>query len=268
MSRFGFFASVLFASALSGSCAPSINVPPAPDVQPALTAFERPTADVGAAIMSASEAEIMQLEADIRSSTLLEELLELVQSVREGIAENTDEDGNLVVDGQSFESPNGLITINRVCRGHDPESGVVDPDMNGTIQLFMPLTDGMVGPQVWGTADACLYEVLGEELGYDGDVSLHFGELIDELTDLRNETITFVIDGVLQIEDRRVPLLQSFRITADERLEILFDGTDLGTFIYFFEAERFPQGIRDATGTFGCILEDRTCDKGSDGFSW
>lgn len=268
VSRHGRFAVLVFACVALWSCAPSIDVPPPPDVQPFLEGFASPTADVGASVMSAADAEIGQLEADIQGSTLLQEFLELVQGIREAVAENTDEDGNLVIDGTSYESPNGLITINRVCRGHDPTSDVVDPEINGTIQLFMPLTDGMVGPEVWGTATACLYEVGGENLSYDGDVTLHFGGLIDEVVDLRNETITFVIDGVLGFGNREIALLQSFRITAEERLEILLQVADVGTFVYFFEVDRLAQGIRDATGTFDCLLEDRTCDKDPGGFSW
>ena len=189
--------------------------------------------------------------------------------------------------GVIVPSPTGAIRINYICPGWDEQQfddGYDDsPDSaNGSIDLFATIDSGGIGRVVWGSADKCLYLVPNEgddceaagcsEASYDGGVALDLGpDWVSE--DISELPVTFVVEGNIGFDGDDSRINQSFRVVlADESgLVILVDIGDPAleeTFNYIF-AET-GQAIRDATGLFGCSLEDSRCfdEDGTTLFSW
>lgn len=272
MVRLLFLTPILFLCAAGWSCAPSLNVPPPPDIEPVLAAYENPTANVRGEVMTATAAGIEEARSQIDDSEFYNEILDVIIDVQEGLDGATDEDGNLTVNGVEFPNPNGAVTIDYICEGWD--ENVVDPDRaNGTLQLTMTLGDGKIGPVVWGGVDNCQYlTAIGNETFesfYDGDVSVSFGDFVSTSQSLPElEKITFIANGTIGFAGGESRIDQSFRVANTGRLDILVEADRAQTFIYFFEADRLAQGINDATGVFACSLEERECENESDRFSW
>ena len=266
----------------SSSCAPTLDVPPAPDVRPVLFAYENPTAVVGSAIMAAVADEIAEIAAEVENSEFFEELMRVIIEVQKEIDDATDANGNLELGGVLFPSPNGAVQITFVCEGWDETQSGFDR-ANGAMELNMTLAGGTIGPVVWGEIDACQYPV---EIGldrfdasYDGDVAVYLGELVSPGQDLYELPITFITSGTIGFDGDDFRLKQSFRVVfrVEEpsgdvgiaRLEILVQVNDTETFVYFLETDSLAQGIRDATGAFGCSLEERQCfNESGPLFSW
>jgi hypothetical protein len=186
-------------------------------------------------------------------------------------------DGGQCDGGVTVPSPTGAIRINYICPGWDErqfDDGYDEsPDStNGSIDLFMTLDSGGIGRVVWGTAAECLYLVPTEgedaceaagcsEASYDGRIALDLGpDWVSE--DIRELPVTFVVDGDIGFEGDTFRINQSFRVVlaVELGLVILVDIGDPAlseTFNYIFAAD--AQGIRDASGTFGCSLEESFC---------
>ncbi|MBT8467727.1 MAG: hypothetical protein KJN97_03165 [Deltaproteobacteria bacterium] len=180
--------------------------------------------------------------------------------------------------GVTVPSPTGAIQVNYVCPGWDQEQfddGYDDsPDAaNGSIDLFMTLDSAGLGRVVWGTATQCRYLVPNEgenceasgcsEASYDGAVSLDLGpNWVD--ANIEQIPVTFVVEGTIGFDRDPFRINQSFRVilAVESGLEILIDIGDPAlteTFNYFFIFEGLGQGIRDATGVFGCSLQESEC---------
>lgn len=177
--------------------------------------------------------------------------------------------------GVTLPSPTGAFRINYICPGldvtqFDPDYEA-DPDSaNGSIELFMTLDGGGIGRVVWGTAKQCLYLVPLEgddceagcsEASFDGGVALDLGEdWVNE--DIESLPVTFVVEGTIGLDGDDFRINQSFRVilAVESGLDILVDIGDPAlteTFNYIFAGDL--QGVRDATGFFGCSLEDSQC---------
>ncbi len=189
--------------------------------------------------------------------------------------------------GVTLPSPTGSIQVNFICPGWDErqfdEGYDAEPDSaNGSIDLFMTLDSGGIGRVVWGTADRCLYlvpiggdncEAAGcSEALYDGGVALDLGMDVPPGQDIDQLPVTFVLEGTLGFDGGEFRINQSFRVilAVASGLEILVDLADPAlseTFNYFFLGTE--QSIRDATGVFGCSLEESRCfDESGTLFSW
>lgn len=254
------------------SCVPSIDIPPSPDLGPVLAAFDDPTADVRVEIMSEYGDIIAQVDQELTVSNLARQFLDIIDSVRAAIDGATDDEGNLSVGGVVAPAPDGLVTIQHVCTGWDPTQAEPDEATNGSIELQMPIVGGRLGPIVWGVAAQCLYlvNVGGQQIqaSYDGDIAVHFGDLIDSSQELRKLTTTFLVEGSLGLAGAIRPITQSFRVREGGGVEILVELADAETFVYFLGLDQVIEGIRDRTGTFACSLEERECAKDSEPFSW
>ena len=139
---------------------------------------------------------------------------------------------------------------------------------NGTIKLTMTLDSAGIGRVVWGTADNCLYLVPtdGEnfQASYDGGVALDLGDPVSPGEDITKLIVTFLMEGDIGFEKDTYRINQSFRVVLalESALEILVDVGEPAleeTFNYFFFFEGLSQGIHDATGVFGCSLEESQC---------
>jgi hypothetical protein len=337
-----FLAVVALCAPLS-SCGPSIDVPPAPDLQPVLQAYENPTAVVDGVIMGEVADEIEEAAQEIEDSEIFEEILNVIIDIQEELdnatamicngggnngstctddadcpggtcgsdlvlggvcsggtndggdcAENTDCPGDpdagiasgTCNGGVTVPSPTGIIRVNYICPGWDErqfDDGYDDsPDSaNGSLDLFMTLDSGGIGRVVWGTATQCLYLVPIEgdnceaagcsEASYDGGVALDLGpNWVSE--DVEQLPVTFVIEGDIGADGDGFRINQSFRVilAVESGLELLVDIGDPAlseTFNYIFVAD--AQAIRDATGLFGCSLEESRCfDESGTLFSW
>ena len=197
---------------------------------------------------------------------------------------NADEDcfddgdcpGGSCVGGVTLPSPTGAFRIDYICPGwderqFDPEYDS-DPDSaNGSIDLNMTLDSKGIGQVAWGEAKNCLYllpnagddcEAAGCTQGsYDGGIALDLGP--DWLgREIEQLPVTFVVEGNIGLDGDDFRINQSFRLilAVESALEILVDIGDPAlteTFNYFFAAD--AQAIRDATGLFGCSLEESQC---------
>ena len=249
---------LMFAGVL-GSCN-SLDVPPAPNLQPVLEAYANPTAVVGSVIMSEVADEIAQAAEEIEDSKIFEEILEVIIDIQEELDQSTNEDGDLVLDatcsggsnagsacaadgdcpegkcegGVTLPSPTGVIQVNYICPGWDErqfEPGYdADPDpANGTMNLTMTLDSAGIGRVVWGTATTCRYLVPGEgesfEASYDGGVAVDLGDTVPTGEDIAELLVTFVLEGNIGFDGDDFRIKQSFRvILADsEGLEILVE---------------------------------------------
>jgi len=188
--------------------------------------------------------------------------------------------------GVVLPSPTGAVNVSYVCPGWDERQFDEDYDdspdpANGAIDLFLTVVHGDIGAVVWGTADECQYLVPIEgdscdaagcfRESYDGGIALDLGpSWVSE--DISELPVTFILEGNIGFEGDDFRINQSFRVVlADESfLEILVDIGDPAlseTFNYIIAAD--GQGIRDATGVFGCSLEERRCfDESGILFSW
>ena len=81
MKRLSWLTTLMFAGVL-GSCN-SLDVPPAPNLQPVLEAYANPTAVVGSVIMSEVADEIAQAAEEIEDSKIFEEILEVIIDIQE-----------------------------------------------------------------------------------------------------------------------------------------------------------------------------------------
>ena len=255
----------------------SLDLPPAPDVQPILDAFAKPTATVTGPIMEAGADEIAQGHDDIEDSDFYNEILNVIIDVQAEIDAATDENGNLDIGGGvTFPTPNGGVTVNFICQGWDVPIPTVPDPANGTMKLTMRLASGTIAPLIWGTIDDCRFPVeigpLRSEDSYDGKIAVHLGTFVSSSHNLYELPITFISDGTVGIDGHEVRIKQSFRVTFKvddegnvvlERLAILVELDETQSFVYFFQGD-LTQGIRDASGTFACNLEERQCT----GFSW
>ena len=173
----------------------SLNIPPAPDLQPVLNAYENPSAVVDGEIMGEVADEIAKAAEEIDDSEIFEEILDVIIEVQQELEMNTNENGELVLNGTcvgganegsacvddsdctdgtdgtcgglTLPSPNGGVQVNFICDGWDERQ--FDPDYeadpdpaNGKIELTMTLDGGGIGRVVWGTAANCRYLVPGE----------------------------------------------------------------------------------------------------------
>ena len=187
--------------------------------------------------------------------------------------DDTDCPGGECGGGVVVPTPNGQIQVNYICPGWDVRQ--FDPDYeaepdaaNGRINLTMTLDSGGIGRVVWGTADNCLYLVPtdGEnfQASYDGGVALDLGDPVSPGEDITKLIVTFLMEGDIGFDGGTYRINQSFRVVLalESALEILVDVGEPAlaeTFNYFFFFEGLGQGIRDATGVFGCSLEESQC---------
>ena len=139
--------------AFAASCAPTLDLPPPPDVEPGLQAFRNPTAEVTADIMQTVADVIEETRDDIEASEFFREVFDLVVDVQEEL-ENATENGNLDIGGGvAFPSPNGGVSVDFTCPGWD---NAADPDpADGSIFLTLTLAGGSIGPLVWGEVVEC-----------------------------------------------------------------------------------------------------------------
>ena len=201
--------------------------------------------------------------------------------------DDTDCPGGTCGGGVVIPTPNGQVNVNYTCPGWD--EGQFDPDYEaepdpptGTINLTMTLGSGGIGRVVWGTADNCRYLVPIEggnceaagcyQSSYDGGVALDLGDPVSPGEDITKLIVTFLMEGDIGFDGGTYRINQSFRVTLENTaaLVILVDLADPAlseTFNYIFGE---TQAIRDATGVFGCSLEESRCfDRdGNTLFSW
>ena len=180
--------------------------------------------------------------------------------------------------GVTLPNPTGAFRVNYICPGWDEQQfddGYDDsPDSakSGSVELFATIDSGGIGRVVWGTADQCRYLVPNQgddceaagcsEASFDGGVALDLGD--DWVGgDVSQLLVTFVVDGDIRVDETDFDdINQSFRaiLAVESGLEIL---VDIGavplekTFNYIFAAD--AQLIRDATGVFGCSLQESFC---------
>ena len=256
------------------SCAETLDVPAAPELDDVITAFANPTAEVNSAVMAGVGDELLALREQLEDSPVIEQILGVIVNVQAELDQNTDQDGNLVVPGLgTFPDPNAVIEINHNCPGWDPSAADDNAETSGSVRLNMVLELGNILPVVWGEAEQCQFlATIGDralQSSYDGEVAVQFGQRpVSTDESLRDLVITFVLSGTLGAEDRELGIRRSFQLGAQGDLEILWELEDGTSFVYLFNRKPLAQGIRDANGTYACSLEERECTLPSGSFSW
>jgi hypothetical protein len=260
------------------SCAETLDIPVAPDLDDVVVAYASPTAEISEAVMEAVGDELLELRERLEQSQVFEEILDVIVSVQLELDANTDENGNLSVPGLgAFPEPNAVIEITHNCAGWDRNAAEGAAETSGSIRLTMLLDTGDIRPEVWGDATQCEFlAALGAtavQTSYDGEVAVHFGEEpVPTGERLRDLVITFALTGTLRVAGKEVPIDQSFRLRGEGDLEILWELDGGTSFVYLFNLETLRQGIRDAncTGDEGCScsLEERECTLPSGTIFW
>jgi hypothetical protein len=272
------------------SCAPELNLEPAPDIRGELVAFNTPDAVVVEEIMRTVGDQLMDTRDDIKDSSLYEEILDVVVEVQENLY---NEEGEIDLGGVTFDSPNGGVRVNFICDGwDDPPPEEPDPD-NGRINLNMRLTGGAIAPLVWGSVEECRFPLqLGDtrvDAVYRGEIAVFFadgetieGKALNSDEDPYTLEVYFLAEGSFDLgEELRVPIREFFSVTFSEldgqiyldQLEILFELEDGTTFVYGVSFDAIGaisgQTIVDSTGELLCSLEERFCTSEESGtFSW
>ena len=128
------FLAVIALSAPLSSCAPSLNVPPAPDLEPVLQAYANPTAIVTSEIMAAVADEIAKAAEEIEDSEILDEILDVITDVQQELENATamtcqggSMDGRTCNDdedcqGGTCTGPTVLV-LGGICNGGSNEGG-------------------------------------------------------------------------------------------------------------------------------------------------
>lgn len=185
--------------------------------------------------------------------------------------------------GATLPTPTGVVRVNYICPGWDERQ--FDPDYeadpdpeDGTINLTMTLDGAGIGRVVWGSASTCRYLVGDQnesfQASYDGGVAVDLGDdTVPTDADIAELLVTFVMEGNIGFDGEDFRINQSFRVilAAESGLELLVDLADPAlseTFNYIFAGSR--QILQDATGAFGCSLEESRCfnENGDTLFSW
>jgi len=260
------------------SCADELDIPPAPDFDDVLVAYTNPTAEISEAVMASVGDQLLELREQFLNSEIFDEILDVIVRVQVDLHENTDESGNLVIDGLgTFPNPNAVIELDHSCAGWDPNAANTEAETSGSIELTMVLELGDISPVVWGEATQCQFLASSGDVAlqssYDGDIALYFGEEpIKTGEPLRDLVVTTVLSGTLGVNDQQLPVRRSFRLRGRGVLEILWELADGTEFVYLFDPDTLGQGIRDAncTGDTGCScsLEERECTLPSGSISW
>ena len=291
MNRLSSLPLLAWLAALLASCAPELDLPPPPDIQSKLDAFESPDAEVLGDIMAAVASRLLELHEEVDQSSFYEEIIDVVADVQEDLY---DDDGQVDLGGGvSFPTPNGGVTIEYVCDGWDETPPATpDPD-NGTIALNFRLAGGDIAPLVWGELVDCRYPIrIGDERldgSADGVIAAYFGEPLPAGQNLKEVpegedpafyrlSVIFVTIGVIAVDGPELELNDLFQVTFvfdDEgnfvpgatALTFLVELTDGTSFRYSFDAD-LTQRLEDGVGELTCSLEDRTCEGTSRAFSW
>jgi hypothetical protein len=272
----------LLCAVTAGACAETLDVPAAPELEDVLDAYTDPTAEISSTIMAAAADQLLELQEQLQDSDVFDEILEVIEDVQVTLEENTDENGDLFVPGLgTFPDPNAVLEINHQCPGWEPNDAdgtTSDTEAGGSVGLTMVLNLGDIQPVVWGAAEQCQFSAtVGDSTlrsSYDGGIAVHFGEEPPPLDEdpPPPTVITFVVEGIWEVEGRRLPIRRSFRLVGEEGLEILWELDDGTSFVYLFNLATLSQGIRDVncTGDEGCScnFEERECDLGSETISW
>jgi len=220
-----------------------------------LNAFEKPSAVVDGEIMGAVADEIAEAANEIEGSEFFEEILAVIIEVQQELEQNTNENGDLILDGTcnggandggacaagadadcpdgtcvglTVPRPNGGVQVNFICDGWDERQ--FDPDYeadpdpaNGTIALIVTLDSGSIGRVVWGTADNCRYlvPIEGEnfQASYDGGVAVDLGDPVPLDEDITELLVTFVVDGIIGFDPIGVDE-SPFRINQSFRVKL------------------------------------------------
>lgn len=268
---------------LLGACAPELDLPPPPDIQARLDAFDSPNATVGSDDMAMVAEDISALYDGIDRSAFHEEVLEVIGEVQDEIYNERGE-----VDlggGVTFPSANGFAGITFICEGwEDPTPAPPNPD-NGTMLLNMLLAQGSIASLVWGFLEDCKFlQRVGDrrlQALYRGGIAVYFEEPLSPTDDLYRAPVTFVVVGFLVIEGIELPINDLFRVTftfdgngnlvpGAVLIDILVELADETSFVYSFDTALVQQ-LRDGAGVLNCSLENSNCTSEEDpsrSFSW
>jgi hypothetical protein len=266
------------------SCVPSVDIPDPPDMEPVLSAYANPTANVWAELMDEWDDTILETKQVVEETSILDELLVPIEQLQAKI--DSDEEGVIVIGDTEVSQPNGVIRLSHVCAGWD-DAEARDPEVNGTIDLALTLEGSRLQPVVWGIFDQCRWKrerVVSKRFGkrleeidveYDGEIRAHFGEPFLTDTRIRQRPITFSMIGNATLDGRSIPIDQSVRVTLvsvrdilSARLDILIQTREGEHFVFFFRDRDIAAGVHDVTGRFSCSLEDRRCESPLGSFSW
>ena len=144
MARLFLLATLLLLCTAGLSCA-SLDIPPAPDLQPVLNAYENPSAVVDGEIMGAVADEIAKAAMEIEDSEIFEEILDVIIQVQQELEQSTNENGDLVLDATCNGGANDGSTCadDADCPDGTCGGGVTFPSPNGAVQVsFTPPASG------------------------------------------------------------------------------------------------------------------------------
>jgi hypothetical protein len=137
-------------------CGPdSLALPPAPDMDALVAAYQTPTASIDptqlAQIMSNAQMTLAQLHLDWLPDLMAQALVQLRARLANG---GLPDDPTQAADTDR-PAIDAVIVLTQICRGWDDPPGPPDAAQNGTLQVTAVVEDGRARRTFAGTATAC-----------------------------------------------------------------------------------------------------------------
>jgi hypothetical protein len=206
-----------------------MELPTPPDLSALVAAYENPTGTVAPQDVSC----IGQAALDRVLDDRLEPLRDLVADALSTLRQRMQASGLPTDTAEPIDEDEprlrGVVHVERICRGWDPQATAPDPDRNGRIDLNA-LVHGSMVPVVWGQATACQGRV-GQ--GGPATLELYLNASLEiflyrGLVGGGPPTFLLALHGEYGIDGERWPVNWDFRMSASSiDLRIARDDGDL-----------------------------------------
>jgi hypothetical protein len=135
------------------------DLPSPPDLSGLVRAYEEPTGSVEAEDIPCLGQEALRRLGEGRLGQVRDAVVDALAALRQrledgGLPTETDEPAD-----EDEPRLRGVLRIQRICRGWDPQLTTPDPDASGQIDLHALVEDRALQPVIWGEARSCLARV-------------------------------------------------------------------------------------------------------------
>lgn len=261
----------LAVAAAAAACAPSpIALPDAPhkaQMDTIAAVYESPTGTIDVAqiqtTLDAVDARLAEMHLDWLPDLVAEALMGITRRLSDA-DEPTDPDAGIQTDHVIIDA---VIDLNRVCRGWSDPPGPPDAAANGTVHLTAVIDEGILRPDVWGSASACRTRLdpidgasalivmpsVDVNLSVDGSLDIRlYGPLPRSVGEAK---FLLLFSGRLGADDLTTDASFDFRV-LDGHFDFRLAVSD-GDIIVGVDATSIS--LRASNATFVCDLASRSC---------